>query len=75
VRHLLDFRLNTKRPNKTLQATAAALCALAVAMSHNAVVAAPTSDVGAAAVPGMCSKSYSAGGQAALQESAAADGE
>jgi hypothetical protein len=26
-------------PNKTLQATAAALCALAVAMSHNAVVA------------------------------------
>jgi hypothetical protein len=28
-----------KPPNKALQATAAALCALAVAMRHNAVVA------------------------------------
>ena len=32
-----EWRMN--RPNKTLQATAAALCALAVARTHNAVVA------------------------------------
>ena len=48
-------------PNKALQATAAALCASAVAMSHSAVVAGASALP--AAVPGMCSQSYSADGE------------
>ena len=38
----------TRRPNKTLQATAAALCALAVARSYNAVVAGASAASGCA---------------------------